>query len=210
MKYLCKIAFSLIIYISSEYCMAYDNIHEMKSEICRETLEDLASIGICIKIEDINNNDENGHRSGLWVEDNGHYIIITNYLDGKKNGIQQIFCRYSKVLKPSYIISHIDNMMRSIILFDETTGLTSVFVDNIKTNDESINYPVDWLSGNSFPYIGYSRYYNPSNGQLESEGYEVFGRDWEINCERVGQWKIYNKDGTFSVNDYGGYGVGLE
>ena len=209
MKHIEKITFLLFFFTSSICCKGSDKFYEKGTEVCKETIEDLASIGISINMEDINKNVD-GHRSGLWVEDNGHYVIITNYMNGQKNGFEQIFSRYKNKIRASYLIGYSDNGMRSIILFDEKTGLISLFVDNIETNDDSINYPVNWAIGHSFPFIGYSHYYNPSNGQLESEGYEVFGNDWEINCERVGQWKIYNKDGTFSINDYGGYGGGVK
>ena len=205
MKYIEEISLFLVVFTSSIYCKASENFYEEDIMVNQETIEDLGTIGININLEDINK-DVDGSRSGVWIEDDGHYITITNYLNGQKNGFEQILCRYRKIIKPSYLIEYFDNEMRSLILFDEKSGLISGYVDKIEINDDSINYPADWIPGHSFPYIGYSRYYNPFNGQLESEGYEVFGKDWEINCERVGQWKIYEKDGTFSINDYGGYG----
>ncbi len=99
--------------------------------------------------------------------------------------------------------------MQSILIFHDN-GIPIGFITDLKRNDWSKNYPTDWEPGHEFPYIGYSKDFDEKTGALIAEGYEIFGEDWEMVCERVGEWKIYDKQGNFVVKNYGGLGINKE
>lgn len=209
MKFIKKKTLLIYVFIFLIECQISTNIIGARLSIFSSSLEKLASIGVFLASDRINEYDEHGFRNGMWIEENDFNVMIVNYISDKRNGMEMIYDKYKNSLKLSYILRYSIGELKSITMIDEKSGLISGFVDNIEANDESINYPVNWESGFKFPYIGYSTYYNPIDGRIESEGYEIFGEDWEMDCERVGEWKIYDEYGNYIVKDYGGLQGGL-
>ncbi len=207
MKYMGKKILLKYIFILLFGCQISENIMGSRLTTFTTSLEMLANIGIVLIADNVNKYNENGYKNGLWIEDNEICIKIVNYLSDKKNGMEMIYYIYKDSLKLSYTLRYSNGELRSITMIDEKSGLISGLVDNITANDESINYPIDWTPGFKFPYIGYSTYFNSTDGRINAEGYEIFGEDWEIDCERVGEWKIYDKQGNFVVKNYGGLGI---
>lgn len=202
-KKLILISLFILLYV----CKIPLNIMGSRLTTSTTSLEQLAEQGIVLAKDNVNKYNKSGYKNGLWIEDNEICIKIINYLSDKKNGMEMIFYKYKSSLKLSSMLRYSNGELRSITIIDEKSGLISGLVDNITTNDESINYPIDWNPGCNFPYIGYSTYFNSTDGRIYAEGYEVFGEDWEMDCERVGEWKIYDKEGNYVVKNYGGLGI---
>lgn len=176
----------------------------IKNKIDFKTIDKLTEIGINLIDNEVNNYGKDGKKHGIWVNDNNYCIKMTSYNNGEKDGIQSIYCRHKGTIILAYLIMYSRNRMKSIVSFDEGTGLILGIIDDIEQNDESINYPKDWEPGFKFPYVGYSREYNSKNGQLVAEGKIILGEDWEIDCEPIGEWIIYSSDGAREYKNYGG------
>lgn len=52
-----------------------------------------------------------------------------------------------------------------------------------------------------FPYQSYDYQFYP-NGNIEAQGWRVFGEDFEIDDEEIGIWKYYTPEGKEKIVDY--------
>lgn len=152
-------------------------------------IKKLAVIGFYIDPKIINLTDSDYQKFGLWLYENDDYIFMTTYNNGEKDGVELIFNSKANPIRLHYLIIYKDSFMTDVISFDN--GLINGTTQNIRINDE---YPE---FDKVFPYVGYDRYYK--NGKIEAEGNIILGEEWEIDCENIGEWKIYDDNGNYTT-----------
>lgn len=161
--------------------------------------------------EYINKTDSLCRRTGLWVEyleDKEGFIYSireTYYKEGKRNGTIKEFgisrtnpnllslqrLAYYKDDKP-YLFEY---------LIDPDTG----YWEMTKVNDNvDFRYtPKNYVEPGIFTYQCYTREYD-KYGVLRREGWLVFEDDGELDSTEVGDWKIYDENGDYTIKNYDG------
>lgn len=203
----CDLYFRILLILSTVVlCMLVSIANAEKPTDLKSTLEQLP---INIDTRHINILDSSGKKNGLWIEENEYYILLTYYVADVKNGLEQIYIKRQCKAILHQIIDYRNGNMQSILIF-HSNGMPISFISDLKNNDWTENYPTNWIAGQKFPYIGYTKDFDEKTGAIIAEGFMIFGDDWEIDCERVGEWKIYDHQGNFVVENYGGLGIKKE
>lgn len=171
----------------------------------KETLDKLNTIGVLPDCERFNIVNENREKHGIWLVENPSAIMLTNYINGMKDGIEMTFDQSKQPIRLQYLVEYTNDSICSIISFDVKTGLPTGISVYIRENKNPIIYPEKDNPDYTLPFLFYSKYYNGNSGRIESEGYELMGNEWEIDNWLVGNWKFYDKDGGFQIKDYGLY-----
>lgn len=151
----------------------------------------LSVIGFYIDPKIINMTNSDYQKFGLWLYGDEDFIFLTTYNKGEKDGVELIFNNKPNPIRLEYLIIYKDSFMTDVVSFDN--GLITATTQNIRINDE---YPEFYKV---FPYIGYDRYYN--NGKINAEGNVIMGEEWEIDFEYIGEWKIYDDDGNYTIRN---------
>lgn len=133
-----------------------------------------------IMIKTVNQFDENGLRSGLWIENKG-IRTYTYYKDNKKNGIFVSYHRNGNI----YGVGKYKNDKPADIWFSFNSEGFLVFE---RSQIEFIN------TNKVFKYKSLLKEYYES-GFLKSEGVILSVEDFEIDFIKIGIWKYYNKIG---------------
>ena len=167
---------------------------EITNRCIKHTLLELSKHGHNLPLEHINKYDASGNKHGIWIDENESFIYMTSYKNGQKDGIETIYYKLGKRTVISYIIYYTDGFSKHIITYSEN-GNVLYTIENFELND---SYPE---FKESFPYIGYTKNYYPS-GKIQSEGYTLYGSDWEIDFEDIGNWKFYDENGNCIEKEY--------
>lgn len=161
-----------------------------KTDEGNNTLMKLKDIGISPSEVNINNLNSNGKKNGMWIEETEEYIIIQYYNNGIKDGLELWYDNKSNPIKINCIINYNHNDFYEIIDFDDN-GLVLGLTQNIRINNK---YP---KAKHLYKYVGHHKSYK--NGKITAEGDLIFDEEWEIDCVRIGEWKIYDEEGNYKI-----------
>ena len=174
--------------------IACGNVKERQNETVENplsTAQKLNRIGITIP-DQINRYDLHGRKQGLWIDDDAPFIIMTPYVNGAVDGCEMVFNSKPEPIRLRLMITYEKDELKSVIFFDH--GMVSCIIDSIRPNHE---YPEHY---NDFKYSGNNKSYK--DGRLEMSGLILLGEEWERDCEYIGQWKIYNDDGSITLKHF--------
>ena len=153
----------------------------------------LKNVGVHVLVSHINKYDSQGLKHGLWITDNEAFIIMTPYVNGAVDGCEMVFNSKPEPIRLHLMITYEKDELKSVIFFDDD-GMISGIIDSIRPNRE---YPEHY---DDFKYSGNNKSYK--DGRLEMSGLILLGEEWERDCEYIGQWKIYNDDGSITLKHF--------
>lgn len=156
------------------------------------TLNKLREIDVDIPLTDVNKLDNNGKKNGIWITETEYRIYVGYYKNGMRDGVDIWYDNLTTPIKIMCISSYSHDVLREIINFDDD-GTLSYMIQDIGLNDKFSEFR------KFFKYLGHLKLYE--NGRLQSEGYIIFDEDWEIDCEEIGDWKIYDGKGNFTIEN---------
>lgn len=141
--------------------------------------------------------DENGLKTGIWLDTNSHYTYIKSYLNGHRNGIELVLTNPERadILNEALLINYRNDSISDLIVEIRNNQL-SLTITGIKPNTNF--QPANKL----LTYEGYMTSYD-ENGAIKSRGFLIFGEIFQIDCDEVGIWTYYKRDGTVRTVDYG-------
>lgn len=173
--------------------------HSKADECHKSAINKLKEIGVELKENHINHFNKDNLKHGIWLDVDEYHIRVINYLNGEKHGAEMIYSNSLNPITLSYIFLYENGVMNTNISFDR--GRIVSIIEDFKRNTDFKDHPTIYVKEFKFPFQGFVREFKDT-GEIEAEGYMVFGEDFEIDCERVGKWKLYNPDGTFVIKDY--------
>ena len=139
--------------------------------------------------KEINQFDENGKKSGLWIEGKGNYFIY--YKNGEEDGVHISYNRKNGRL--SGFGECTQGNKSGIWYYFDTYGLLVFTETNINKNKTLSRIRDD--KKKIFPkFSSYVKNYFP-NGVVKSEGLVLYEEDIEIDYYETGIWKYYSKTG---------------
>lgn len=181
------ILFILLLHTNTIYCDA-NNLAKIKD------------LGINIAVYPINQYNAKGNKQGVWIEDNDVYIKVSNFNNGLKVGCEFIYDSHKTPAHIYYAFTYKDNIIQSAIIYDDNGQMIAV-LGEFKDINNFDNFHIDYQLRKIFSYISYSQEFD-NNGKIQAEGYLLLGKDWEIDAERIGDWKLYAPDGSFIIKNY--------
>ena len=147
----------------------------------------------------INRHNSKGQKEGLWISDLGYLTSFCWFLDGKREGVRFAWYHYSNTVDQIEYF-HQDSSALYIGIDEQGHVLGIMFCEN--NNEFSImNLDASFYMPD---YKGYSKHFYP-NGQLESEGFQVWNRGDDIvfgNFVKCGIWKYYDQNGRITTKEY--------
>lgn len=156
------------------------------------TLAKLKDIGMDIPSVQVNKTDSHGKKRGLWIKETANDIILSTYNAGIKDGPEIWYDNRPNRIRIKYMIDNRNDMMHEIITFS-SYGIINGIIQRIEDNSKLPELK------QSFPYMGYVTLYK--NGRIASEGYAIFGEDWQSSYKEIGKWKYYDEEGDCTIKN---------
>lgn len=190
-KYLVYFFSYVIIFLVAMSACKSTKGNDKNTDNLKYTLDRLKEIGVVIPLTDVNKLDNN-KKNGIWITETEYRIHVEYYKNGIRDGVDIWYDNLKTPIKIICISSYSQDALNEIINFDDD-GMLSYIIQDIGINYKFSEYR------KFFKYIGYLKSYE--KGRLQSEGYLIFDENWEIDCEEIGEWKIYNGEGNCTIEN---------
>ena len=153
----------------------------------------------------VNKYNENHEKHGVWInQPDSRHITINFYVNGKKNGLER---SYTKNYKGKFFLDYLmcydtDTLKGQWVRFDQSGNGDYLFVvDSTRNSTQNIEQARSiWPNAAE---LRQSYLWNFKNGLLKEEGWCVYIDYLEEDSYEVGDWKVYNEDGSISLEKRG-------
>ncbi len=81
-------------------------------------------------------------------------------------------------------------------------GVVAVYIGQVTRLGDDKHYETNYSDDSIFIYKGYEIDYN-ADGSIKAEGWTIMSEDLFIGDAEVGDWKIYDKSGSYRIENKG-------
>lgn len=153
----------------------------------------------------INKYDSNGLCTGLWIIKTKGYDM-TYYKEGKVHGLYSSYGygrtqsadRFYKLWDVYY---NNGEFCGPFVMYHEN-GVVAVYIGQVTRLGVDEHYQTNYSDDSIFIYKGYEIDYN-ADGSIKAEGWTIMSEDLFIDVAEVGDWKIYDKSGSYRIENKG-------
>lgn len=149
--------------------------------------------------ENINQFDNKGYRTGVWIIEDSTIVEITYYKNGIKNGLWRQFIKKNDVYWLNYETYYLNGHSYGFKNAYYEDGNVDFTETNMSENINFIDSQTKYFYGYSQDFISEQAFYNYyyPNGSLKACGWTIkAGDDTElIEEEYVGNWQIFMETG---------------
>ncbi len=154
----------------------------------------------------VNRYDPDGKDTGIWIEKAKQGYFVSYFKAGKVHGVDSGYTGGRTGTEGSffkfYDVYYDNGLICGPFVMYHENGVMAIYISDISRLEDGERYDTRYSDDTCFIYKGYEVDYDEC-GRIKAEGLCIFGKDYFIDSEPVGDWKEYNGDGTYTIVNKG-------
>ncbi|MDE7385580.1 MAG: hypothetical protein K2N28_00405 [Muribaculaceae bacterium] len=154
---------------------------------------------LTVDTDSINQLDNKGHKTGVWIIEHSDIVEVAYYKDGLKNGLWRQFMKKDGIYRLNYEANYLNGHSYGFKIAYDKDGYVAWIETNMSENTDFIDSQTKFFKGYHPDFISDQAFYNYyyPDGTLKAYGWTLKADDdsEQIDEDFVGNWHFFTETG---------------